>query len=194
MNSQILPPPHLNLTNSAYFPGLNQPVNYMPNPMHPYPIPQANLPQMSFNCNLNMFINPFYAPNPYGMMHPWMECFGMPQMGQILYEKMDQNYLMAGNIQQKTQRFSFGSNGYHFQVEPKTEMRARHQEIIVIDDDDEEKMEKPQIYAWMFQFKWQFYWFNWSKRLPMGMNETRVRRSWKEETEVDNMLFFSGFI
>ena len=71
----------------------------------------------------------------------------MPQMNQIPYEKMDQNYLMAGNIQQKTQRFSFGSNGYHFQVEPKTEMRARHQEVIVIDDDNEEKMEKPQIYV-----------------------------------------------
>ena len=77
---QIMPPPHLNLNNSAYFPGLGQPVNYLPNPIHSYPIPQANLPQMAYNYNVNMFMNPFYAPNPYGMMNPWMDCFGMPQL------------------------------------------------------------------------------------------------------------------
>ncbi len=92
-------------------------------------------------------MNPFYASNPYGMMNPWMECFGMPQFGQSPYEKIDQNYMMAENMQQRPHRFNFGSNGYPFQGESRMEMRGRQQEVIVIDDDDEEKVEKPQVYA-----------------------------------------------
>ena len=91
---------------------------------------------MPFNYNLNMLINPFYAPSPYGMMNPWMECFGMPQFRQSQYEKMDQNYMMAGNIQQRPYRFTFGTNTCLFQGESKVDIRVRQQEVIVIDDDE----------------------------------------------------------
>lgn len=70
-NQQILPPPHLNLSNSAYFPGLGgnmQSLSYFPNLF----IPQQMNPQMTFNYNMNFFWPPSYF-NPqqaFGMINP----------------------------------------------------------------------------------------------------------------------------
>lgn len=86
---QILPPPHLNLSNSAYFPGLGsnmQSINYLPNSYH---FPQQMAPQMTFNYNMNFFWPPAYynTQQTYGMYHhnPWyapapttLDCY--PQM------------------------------------------------------------------------------------------------------------------
>lgn len=72
---QIMPPPHLNLTNSAYFPGLGSTMpnmNYFPNP---YQFSQQMAPQMTFNYNMNFFWPPaYYNTQPsFGMYNhnPW---------------------------------------------------------------------------------------------------------------------------
>ena len=113
MKPKIAPPPHLNLSNQAYFPGFNPPINYLPNQMHPYPVPPLNHP-MPFNYNINMFMNPFFNHNPYGMMNPWMDCYQMQQLNHNSYPKMDQNYFMAANMQHKLPRSAYEHSVYPF--------------------------------------------------------------------------------
>lgn len=89
MRSQVLPPPHLNLSNSAYFPGLGSNMSYFSQPVNYGSIP---MPQMTFNYNMNFFWNPYYNPSSYMMMNPYnMEC--LPPVNSM--PKLDQNSFMS---------------------------------------------------------------------------------------------------
>lgn len=96
-----MPPPHLNLSNSAYFPGLgtNMPsINYFPNP---YQFHQQMAPQMTFNYNMNFFWPPtYYNPHQsYGMINPW---YGPQQTTLDFLPTM--NSINSSNFQQQQQK------------------------------------------------------------------------------------------
>lgn len=142
---KVVPPPHLNLGNSAYFPGFGTAINYMPNQMHPFPIEPPINYQMPFGYPMNMGMNPYYHQNPYGMMNPWMDCYSMQQLNLAQYQKMEQNCFLEANMHMRMPRPQFIQPNFFFQNEEPNQVVDSLQEVIVIDDDESEKREKPEI-------------------------------------------------
>ena len=114
---QIAPPPHLNLNNSAYFPGLGSNVNYFPNPVNSFPV-QTMAPQMTFNYNMNFFWNPYCNAQPYGI-NPWMECYQQPQGISTNLPRIQQNYFFQGHTQNLYDKNFIDGYGFGLRSEEK---------------------------------------------------------------------------
>ena len=110
MRSQIAPPPHLNINNTAYFPRFAQNGGYGMGDSNTFYCPPNASNAMTFNYNMNIYMNPnpynyFYNLNPYGQMNPWIEYLPFQPPINPHFQKMDQTYFpLPSMYHQKPER------------------------------------------------------------------------------------------
>lgn len=67
-------------------------------------LPHMNYQPMTFNYNMNIFMNPYnfttMSHYPYGIMNPWFDCYSVHRP----FAGMEQNMFVTENLHQNYER------------------------------------------------------------------------------------------